>query len=79
MVTSLRAMATMTSLCGFAGCHPAKVRHFRDQRGRGNRANPEDGPQKACFCSRRFLLRDDAVDPPLKVTDLGVQHCPARC
>lgn len=39
-----------------------------------DRANRSDGPQKPCICSRGFLMRDDAFDPPLLVTDLGVQH-----
>jgi hypothetical protein len=66
-------MAKMTSVWGFAGCHPAKFRQFRDQHGRGNRANAGDGPQKPCFCSRGFLLRHDAVDSRLRRFDEHAQ------
>ena len=61
---------------GLARCHPAEFRHFCNQHGRGDRTNPGDRPQKPRFCCRSFLLRNDAFDPSLKLTDLGVQHGP---
>ncbi len=58
-----------------SGCHPPAFRHFRDQHGRRNGANPGDGHQNHDLCGRSLLLPDDAFDPPLKVTDLSVGHC----
>ena len=60
--------------CGLACCHPAKLRHFRDQHGCRDRADTRYGSQEPCLCGRCFLLRDDAFDPSLKVIDLRVQH-----
>jgi hypothetical protein len=54
--------------------HPAKLWHLRKQHGRRNGSDPGNGAKKLGLGSQGALLRQDASDALLQLTDLGLEH-----